>query len=483
MARPTKTRPPASKGEISPSTVRVSVSDPAPPPIVPLLAWQKSWLEDESRFKMVVASVQIGKSFATSLEFSLRALRPRRSLGILLSASERQSLELMEKVKMHTQAWGVKYDTGAWEQTSIIQHTATFPNGNRIIALPANPDTARGYSGDVFLDEFALHRDAKAIWAAMMSRATRGYDVRVASTFKGKENKFFELAKLLGLHEGAPQTALPVRIHGWSGHWADIYLAREQGLNQNGSVTPGRRGDIDIEGLREAIDDEEIFQQDYCCIPTAGSESFIPLELVLACESSAATTDFRPDDAATLYAGFDVGRKKDRTVFWILEHNPETGGMITRGVIWMENTPFADQLKQARAIAPHVAHFTIDSTGIGAMLAEELHKEFPWAEAVDWNAASKERAAQEVKKRLEERTLLLPENARVRRGVTAVKRYVSSTGVSRFDAQRTQAIGHSDEFWALALALTAAGIAGGYVPASRGLAGRATFGGLLGKVF
>ena len=104
-------------------------------------------------------------------------------MGIMLSASERQSVELMEKVKMHTRAWDVRFEDGYFGQTEIIEHKATFPNGNRIIALPANPDTARGYSGDVFLDEFALHRDSRAIWAAMMTRATRGYKVRVASTF------------------------------------------------------------------------------------------------------------------------------------------------------------------------------------------------------------------------------------------------------------------------------------------------------------
>ena len=35
-------------------------------PIVPLLDWQRNYIEDDSRFKFVAASVQSGKSFATS---------------------------------------------------------------------------------------------------------------------------------------------------------------------------------------------------------------------------------------------------------------------------------------------------------------------------------------------------------------------------------------------------------------------------------
>jgi phage FluMu gp28-like protein len=443
-------------------------------PIVPLLEWQRRYLEDESRFKLVVASVQSGKSFATSLEFALRALRPKRSLGILLSASERQSVELMEKVKMHTQGWGVAAESGFFQQTSIVQHTATFPNGNRIIALPANPDTARGYSGDVFLDEFALHRDAKAIWAAMMGRATRGYDVRVASTFKGHDNKFYELAKGLNLHEGVRPAEQPVRRNGWSGHWVDIYMCREQGL------------DVDIEGLRQAIDDDAIFQQEYANVPQSEAESFIPVELVLGCESGEASMEWAQPLAdgrgSETFAGFDVGRKKDRSVIWIVER---TAGdvLLTRGVIWMDRMAFAEQLKIARSVAAAVERFAIDATGIGAMLAEELEREFPWVEPVDFTAGRKERMAVEVKKRFEERTIRVPEDRRIRRACGAVKRHIGPTGGIRFDAARTDA-GHADEFWSLALACAAAAVRREYVPASAcGLVGRTTFAGVLARTF
>lgn len=439
-------------------------------PIVPLLEWQTRWIEDPSRFKLVAAAVQSGKSFGTSLEFALDRMAPQGAhLGILLSASERQSVELIEKVKMHTRAWDCKFDDGYFGETSIAEHRVIFPNGNRLIGLPANPDTARGYSGDVFLDEFALHRDSRAIWGAMMTRATRGYKVRVASTFKGTENKFYELAKMLGLHEGIRPETQPVTRNGWSGHWVDIYMAQAQGMP------------VDIQGQKAAIDDEEIWLQDYCNVPMNGAECFIPLELVLACESGEAQLEWDGWTRPGLCAGMDIGRKRDRTV--ILLGEPMADLVVVRGGIWLARTPFAEQKKAAREVARAVeaggGRFAIDATGIGSQMAEELHMEFPCVEPVEFasrvEAAGetaegkqvtvpvKERMATTLKRRFEDRTLRLPESPRIRRAVQAVKRYVGPTGAVRFDAARTDQ-GHADEFWALALMVAAATGASGYQP-------------------
>ena len=458
---------------------------------VQLLAWQKSWLEDDSRFKFVAAAAQAaGKSFVCSLEMCLDRLREdSANLGILLSASDRQSVELMEKVKMHTQAWGVAVDTGYFENTSVVQHIARFPNGKRLIALPANPDTARGYSGDLFLDEFALHRDSKAIWAAGMTRASRGYKVRVASTFKGQDNKFYELAKDLGLHTGIRPESQPVRANGWSGYWVDIYMAHEQGAP------------VDPEAMRRAIGDDEIFLQDYGNVPMSGAEGFIPLELILSCESGEASLEWDGRARRGLCAGFDVARKRDLSVIAIGE--PVAELLIVRGMIWMPHMKFADQKKMAREVAAAVeeggGHFAMDATGIGAQLAEELAAEFPCVEPVEFGSRVesggktgegkritvqvKERMAADLKRRFEERKVWLPESPQIRRACQAVKRYVGPTGAIRFDAARTEA-GHADEFWALAMLSAAATERRRYTPATAaGLRGQPVTGGIMERVF
>jgi phage FluMu gp28-like protein len=421
--------------------------------VIQLLDWQQRYIADRNRFRFLAASVQSGKSFVASLKHTLRRLE-KRGLSILLSASDRQSKELMEKVKMHAGAAATVLPPEFFEGTSIVQHTATFANGSRIIALPANPDTARGYSGDVLLDEFAIHRDARAIWAAMFGRVTRGYELDVLSSFKGTDNKFYELAKMLNLVAPCERwrpPEMPVRVGEWTGHWVDIWTARDQGLKVN------------IEQLRAALGDEEIFLQEYCNIPMASASEFIPLELVLACESGDASIEF-DGQGGELYAGMDIGRKKDLSAIWLLERLEDK--LLTRGVITLDRVPFAEQKKTAAAIAPLVGRFCVDSTGIGAMLAEELHREFPWVEAIQFTAPVKERLAVEAKRTIEERVVLLPESPKIRRAFQAIKRYAGVTGQVRFDAARTDQ-GHADEFWAFALA-NAAASQKAYVPASEG---------------
>jgi phage FluMu gp28-like protein len=54
----------------------------------------------------------------------------------------------------------------------LKQAEIRFGNGSRIIAIPANPSTARGYSANIILDEFAYHEDPDKIWAAMFPSLT-----------------------------------------------------------------------------------------------------------------------------------------------------------------------------------------------------------------------------------------------------------------------------------------------------------------------
>ena len=127
------------------STIRKTKS-----PVIPLYPYQQRWLADESRFKLWVKSVQVGASFAQCVEAVLDCAKSKEktsTLWILLSASERQALELARTCKQICQAARITAELRENEffhQTLLSQHRLEFPNGARILALPANPDTARG---------------------------------------------------------------------------------------------------------------------------------------------------------------------------------------------------------------------------------------------------------------------------------------------------------------------------------------------------
>jgi phage FluMu gp28-like protein len=191
--------------------------------------------------------------------------------------------------------------------------------------------------------------------------------------------------------------------------------------------------------------------------------------------------------------GIDIGRHHDRTVFWVDElqvsgsrfqvsgraEPPDTSHLtpdtrhpvpdtsrvaVARLVRTFSNTPFAEQLAFARELLslpgpdgrPLVRRACIDSTGMGAPLAESLEREFgPRVEPVTFTAAVKEDMAYRVKRRMEQRLDLIPDAPEIARAFGAVKKLVTAAGNTRFDAERTD-LGHADEFWAKALADLAA---------------------------
>jgi phage FluMu gp28-like protein len=421
----------------------------------------------------------------------------------------------MEKVQEHVQSCGIlarACESTFFEGTLIKQLEVRFANGSVIYGLPANPDTARGYSGNVTLDEFAFHSDADKIYTALFPTITRGYCLEVISTPNGQQGKFYEIAKAAGLAEQdsgfriqdsgraadlKSRSALPgsslVTRHSslfWSAHCCDIYEAIRQGLN------------IDLQVLRAGCDDETTWQQEYCCQFVSIAENFIPPALVAQCVSAEAAKDCPPQFLASaprrdsdsrlpeprtpnseFYLGIDIGRHHDRTVFWLdrVTVGPTLASAlpgqapalpaaeldkvaVARLVRTFSNTPFAEQLDFARQLLslpgpdgrPLVRRACIDSTGMGAPLAESLEREFgPRVEPVTFTAAVKEDMAYRVKRRMEQRLDLIPEAPEIARAFGAVKKLVTVAGNTRFDAERTDR-GHADEFWAKALADLAA---------------------------
>ena len=175
-----------------------------PDAAVPLYPYQQRWLLDRSRFKIGMFSRQTGKTFTTSRWRSSTTASQaaaeragRRERWVILSRGERQAAEAMDEgVKRHAAAYGLalqELDLRLRCRVRQLAHKAlevTLPGGSRITALPANPETARGYSANVFLDEFARHQKSREIWGALFPVISAGHRIRVTSTPNGKGNKF-----------------------------------------------------------------------------------------------------------------------------------------------------------------------------------------------------------------------------------------------------------------------------------------------------
>ena len=403
--------------------------------IVPLYEYQKRWLADKSRFKMANKGRQTGFSFGVALEVVLDAVE-HKTLWVLLSRGERQSKELMEKVSMHAKAVGyvceVLESDFRLDKQDYKLLEITLPNGSRIIGLPANPDTARGFSGNVVLDEFAFHRDGRKIWNSLYPTITRGYKIRIISTPNGRSGKFYEL------WSGENR---------WSKHEVNIYQAVQDGLP------------IDIEDLREGCDSEDDWLQEYCCEFLDEASAFLTYELITGCENEETTTLELPElfnPTGDLFLGMDIGRKKDLSVIWLWEKLGDV--FYTRAVQELVRMKFRDQksILYDYLRLPRLRRACIDNTGIGANLAEDAQIDFGKSrvEEVTFTSAAKGEIAVNMRQTFEDKQARIPISKNIRNDLHSVKKLVTAANNIRYDADRNEN-GHADRFWAAGLGLHA----------------------------
>jgi phage FluMu gp28-like protein len=411
-----------------------------------LYPYQRRWLEDTNRFKCGMFARQTGKTFTTTLEIvrdCMQAeLQGRRVRWVILSRGERQSKEAMnEGVKRHAQALGavIRAVESEWRgDASYRALEAEWPGGSMITALPANPDTARGFSASVFLDEFAFHKDSRAIWQALFPVISAGHRLRVVSTPNGKGNKFYELMSSAELADI------------WSRHRVDIHQAVRDGLPR------------DIEALRQGINDGDAWAQEFELQWVDEASAWLPFELIDHAEDAAAG-DPAGYRGGPVYVGMDIAARGDMTVLWALE---QVGDVLwARERIELRRAAFAEQLAALDGLFERyrVARVAMDQTGMGEAVVEQAqrrHDRYRVA-GVLFTAPAKLDMAGRLKERLEDRRLRIPAgDPALRADLHSVQRIAGATGLPRLVAAR-EGGSHADRFWALALAVSAASEAAG----------------------
>jgi len=418
-----------------------------------LLPYQRRFVSDRSKRKIWVASRQVGKSFALSLEALVEAFSAKCD-NLVLSSSQRQSREIMRKVKDHMQA--MKILSGG-EIEAINEHVEdlTLPNGSRIVSLPASPDTVRGFTGNIYLDEFAFHANQREIYKAVYPFTTRGYKIRICSTPNGMNNMFYDLVN-------RPDSP-------FSKHVTDIHLAIKEGL------------DVDLDELRRGVSHPDDWAQEFECLFVDEARALLTYLMIQAAEDTMATQDLADWNGITsnseLYLGMDIGRKRDLSVFWIFE---KVGDVFwTRAVIVMHKAPFTAQRERLYGLMDllGIKRACIDSTGLGMQLAEEAHTRYgSRVEPVTFTAPVKEDLAVTTLRSFQDRVVRVPMDTEIREDLHSVQKVVTAAGNVRYDAQRSDA-GHADRFWALALAVHAGSNPAGPIE-YLGLGTRTTFSGM-----
>ncbi len=435
-------------------------------PLLRFYDYQKAWLADESRFKVGMFARQTGKTFTACAEIvreCLRAELHHRSVHwVILSRGERQAREAMAKgVLKFLEAMRVLLEDSTHapglsrlKSQNLVSRRATeltFRHGSKITALPANPDTARGYSANLLLDEFAFHRQDRAIWAALFPVISEpGLKLRVISTPNGRRNKFYDLM--------TGDSSL------WSRHQCNIYQAVEQGLPR------------DIRELRDGMEDETIWRQEYELGWQDDTTPWLSWELICAAEAppeafptpnplhtAASGSNRDPDELYHVFMGVDIAIRNDLFVIVVLQSHGHI--LWTRDIMAHRALSFSEQDflldKLVGQYRPHCV--AMDQTGLGEKPVEDAKHRYrnTLVLGVSFTQARKYAMASELKARLQKGTLRLPaEHQALRADLHAVQRVAGWSGIPylkvRRDGARNSDAGHGDRFWALALAVHAA---------------------------
>lgn len=486
-------------------------------PLGRLLRYQRAWYEDGSRFLAGVWSRQTGKSFATAAIVAAGMIAQANTMWMIAAPSERQSHEALEKVKQWLRAFECAFAEELEELGGMESKAGAvrLSNGSRCIAVPGKPDTVRGMSANVWLDEFAFFEDPDATWKAILPSITnplRGGEKRVILTSTpngkaGRGKRFFDIcnaenADLRGTNydlrianNGEPTLAGESEAQATATARALIaatpasdnepnsinrtsYLVnRKSGMRWSIHRVPLRSAiaaglPVDYETLAEAIGDPLAVRQELDAEFVDTQSQLLPTEIILRAESTEATLHPAADvfsGGRDLRVGVDVGRVSDPTVIWTAERLGDV--LYTREVLVLAGMSHADQLTIIRARVSASTRCCMDYTGMGIGMGDMLVREFgeykPEAhrfgrvELCTFSAAFKREIFPKLREAMEGMRLRIPTDAALRTDLSAMQQ-VCSGGQFSYEAPRTKD-GHSDRCTAVALCVRA-GEGAGHVP-------------------
>ncbi|MRR33165.1 hypothetical protein EG829_00495 [bacterium] len=431
------------------------------------LPYQEKWIKDTSRLKMMEKSRQIGLSWSTAYPAVERTAKVGARWDQWVSSRDDiQARLFLEDCKM----WAKVFDLAATDLGEVVidpekkfsAYVLHFASGRRIYSMSSNPDAQAGKRGGRILDEFALHADPRKLWSIAYPGLTWGGNMEVLTTHRGSQN-FFNLLIREVREKGNPKKI--------SLHRVTLQEALDQGFLYKLQQTLPEDAEQQAMDEAEYFDfvksgcaDEESFLQEYMCKPADDETAFLEYDLIAGCEyGSQEQWELESPEqlkGRQVFAGIDIGRKKDLTVLWILELLGDV--LYTRKVIELRNMSKPAQEQVIWPWIDYMVRSCQDYSGLGIGWGDDAQKRYGEYryECVTFGPKVKEALAYPVRGKMEDRKLRIPYDPSVRADLRAVTKETTVAGNIRFTAERSEN-GHADRFWALALAIHAAGAAAG----------------------
>lgn len=417
--------------------------------------YQVSFLQNRSRFRWVTKSRQVGFSFLFALEALARCHLREKHTAVFVSYNLDDAKEKILIARQVHEELPLAYQKRLVVDSKTELAFESNGAAKRVSRILSHPSKApRGKKGDVYLDELAHYVNDREVYRGSTALILRSYgQLSGCSTPLGRRGMFWEIAsEELRKYPHHTRQEVP-----W---WLCRFFCRDverAAVEAAHLPTEERVRVFGRQTIVEQLDSLplEDFQQEFECRFVDESYSFYPYELILPCTSEDLTLadDFTdlPFPEGRVVAGFDVGRTRDHSELAVFEE--KDGHHVCRLLRRYDQVPFSEQEADLRRLLDRVpvARLSVDKSGIGMNLAENLARDFPQVVAEAFTNDSKERWATDFKILLQRRDVVLPRERELVSQVHSIKRRVLPSGKVSFDAERTGR-GHADRFWAIALA-------------------------------
>ncbi|NNN99080.1 terminase [Vibrio sp. B1-2] len=343
----------------------------------------------------------------------------------------------------------------------------TLSNGAELHFLSTNGKTAQSYHGHVYVDEY--------FWIGKFDELNK---VASAMATHKKWRKTYFSTPSTKMHQAYPF---------WTGDkWRggkdtrkNIEFPTFEEYRDGGQLCPDRQWRyvvtiedaanggcelFDIDELREEYSETD-FDNLFMCVFVDGASSIFQFNKITKCMVDVAHwQDFDPRKARPfgnreVWLGYDPSRSRDNAVLMVVAPPVLEGEKfrVLEKHSW-RGLSFQHQASEISKVFKryNVTYLGIDVTGIGAGVYDLLHKKHPReAVAIHYSNENKNRLVMKMIDVIEgERLQFDAEYKETAMAFMAIKRMSTNSGnMMTFKADRSELVGHADDFWALSHAL------------------------------
>jgi len=383
--------------------------------------YQEVMFNNDANELIINKSRQVGISYSVACWALLQATINKRT-ELIISPSLRQSKHMMDYIHVFLDKFRDKFECNLREETKT---SLIFEDAGQIHSLPNSANTVRGFAADdIYIDEFAHFTCGtdKDIIEAITPSISRGGRIVYISTPFGDQNLFYKYWNRTGI---ARQLI----------NWQDCPAFNKE----------------NISSIKETIG-LDAFEQEYnnAFLSDMEGQEF-PTELIHSCiDHELQYTNL--ESTVEYIGGADIGRTNDLTAIVSLSKENETYTLRNKEV--MRQTAYNKQLDYFNYILNNHKYgsFTIDESGIGNMLAEEISRNHR-INRITFNNENKQEMVGNLKKIMQDGKLRIPNDPQLIDSIRGIRRIYTPSNYLKFDSDRSSELGHNDLFWALALAL------------------------------